>query len=199
MQYALLDYSNEHAEPYQFLVDANELHALYGGPDKLQESEPPQEDESIPFKLVYGVYKPQPFLKFPKNEIKRHILESLNKWLIHLDGNKTIYLGIEDIECLDITVMTSCGHCPKPHVSSDVAFAALIRVPDSITLGNGKTQAKTAYLKWFNQDPLTNLINRKGLFSFVAAEKRIKKELTLDNWKSFIDYKRAVRYAQKFR
>ena len=199
MQYALLDYSNEHAEHYQFLVDVNELHALYGGLDKLQESEPPQEDDTIPSKLVYGVYKPQPYFKFAKSEIKRHLLESLNKWLIHFHGNKVIYLSIEDIECLDITVMTSCGRYTKPRASSDVAFAALIRVPNPITLGNGKTQAKTAYLKWFNQDPLTNLINRKGLFSFVAAEKRIKKELTLDNWTSFIDYKRAVRYAQKFR
>lgn len=195
MQYALLNY----ADNYQLLIDANELHALYDGLDKLQEDEPPQEDDTIPFKLVYGVYKPQPHFDFPKSEIKRHLLESLNKWLIHLDGNKVIYLGIEDIECLDITVMTSCGHCPKPHASNDIAFAALIRIPDSIKLGNGKTQAKTAYLKWFNVDSLTTLINRKGLFSFVAAEKRIKKELTLDNWKSFIDYNRAARYAQKFR
>lgn len=195
MQYALLNY----ADDYQLLIDANELHALYDGLDKLQEDEPPQEDDTIPFKLVYGVYKPQPHFDFPKSEIKRHLLESLNKWLIHLDGNKVIYLGIEDIECLDITVMTSCGHCPKPHASNDIAFAALIRIPDSIKLGNGKTQAKTAYLKWFNVDSLTTLINRKGLFSLIAAEKRVKKELTLDNWKSFIDYNRAARYAQKFR
>lgn len=195
MQYALLNYAHD----YQLLIDANELHALYDGLDKLQEDEPPQEDDTIPFKLVYGVYKPQPHFDFPKSEIKRHLLESLNKWLIHLDGNKVIYLGIEDIECLDITVMTSCGHCPKPHASNDIAFAALIRIPDSIKLGNGKTQAKTAYLKWFNVDSLTTLINRKGLFSLIAAEKRVKKELTLDNWKSFIDYNRAARYAQKFR
>lgn len=195
MQYALLNYAHD----YQLLIDANELHALYDGLDKLQEDEPPQEDDTIPFKLVYGVYKPQPHFDFPKSEIKRHLLESLNKWLIHLDGNKVIYLGIEDIECLDITVMTSCGHCPKPHASNDIAFAALIRIPDLIKLGNGKKQAKTAYLKWFNVDSLTTLINRKGLFSLIAAEKRIKKELTLDNWKPFIDYNRAARYAQKFR
>ena len=197
MQYALLN-SNK-ADDYQFLVDANELHALYAGIDKLQEDEPPQEDNTTPLKIVYGVYKPQPYFNFPKSEIKRHILESLNKWLIHIDGNTVIYLGIEEIECLDITVMTSCGHCPKPHASHDVAFAALIRIPDAIKLGNGKTQAKTAYLKWFDVDTLTTLINRKGLFSFVTAEKRIKKELTLDNWKPFIDYNRAARYAQKFR
>ncbi|PSW30458.1 hypothetical protein C9J21_18560 [Photobacterium phosphoreum] len=198
MQYALLELKNNDNK-YQCLIDANELHALYEGLNKLQDDEPPREDNSAPFTLVYGVYKPQPYFSFPKSDIKQHIFASLNKWLIHLDGNNVIYLRIEDIECLDITVMTSCGHCPQPHASHDIAFAALMRIPDTIKLGHGKTQAKTAYLKWVNLDTLTTLINRKGLFSLVAEEKRIKKEVTLDNWKTLIDYKRAARYAQKFR
>lgn len=197
MQYVLFDFGNPNK--YQFLIDANELTALFDGLDHLQEEEPPQEDDTIPFKIVYGIYKPQPKKHFSKDEIKQDIEKCLNKWLIHLEGNTVIYLGIEDIECFDVTVMTSCNHCPESHESDDVVFAALIRWPDCIKLGNGQTQAKTAFLKWFDVDTLTTLINRKGLFSFIAQEKRINGTLTLDNWKPFIDDKRAVRYAKKNR
>ena len=202
MQYALLclDNTKEKQDLYQFLVDANELNALHSGVESLNDIQPSDnDDENMPLQLIYGVYKAQPFFDFPKSEIKRHILESINNWLVHIDGLNTIYLGIKDIELIDVVMTKSCGHCEKPHASNDVAFAALTHVPENLTLGNGKPQAKTAYLKWLDVDILTTLINRKGLFSFIARERRIKQKITDDNWKQFIDYKRAVRCAQELR
>ncbi|MGL4666607.1 MAG: hypothetical protein ACRCWR_01600 [Saezia sp.] len=195
MQYAIL----KAADDYKYLIDANELHALTQGLANLNDTPPDTDaDKEMPLQLVYGRYKPQPFFDFPKSEIKRHMTEAVNRWLIHLDKCNTIYLGIEAIEIIDVTLTASCGHCPTPHVTPDIAFAALVRVPESLTLGNGKSQAKTAFLQWFDVDPLTTVVNRKGLFSLILQEKRVYQPLSTDNWKQFIDYKRAVKYAQRF-
>lgn len=195
MQYALTNLEN-----YQFIIDVNEIYAFESGLAKLNDIQPePDTDKNMPLQLVYGVYKPQPYFKFPRSEVRRHILESMNHWLIHIDKLNTVYLGIEEIELIDVTLTTSCDHSPKPHASSDIAFAALMRIPDNIKLGNGKSQAKTAYLQWFEMDALTTLINRKGLFSLILPEKRIYQPLTSENWKGFIDYTRAVKYAQRSR
>ncbi|MFB1079509.1 hypothetical protein [Photobacterium damselae] len=198
MQYALLESPNPEND-YCFLVDANELKGLFDGLDYIVQNDVPDDETTLPLTLVYGVYMPQPFFEFPKSEIRRNILKSVNHWLTYLKGNTVVYCGLEDIELLDITVMKSCGHCPRPHASNDVAFAALMRIPQDLKLGNGKTQAKTVFLRWHDMDVLTNLINRDGLFSLIAPEKRIKEELDSNNWKTFIDYQRAARYAQKFR
>lgn len=194
MQYVLIPV----AEERYTLVDANELYALHHAKEPLNEL--PCDDAyeaTLERHVVYGAYKPQDHFHFPKSEVKRHMREVIDKWLVHLDGLDVHHLGIEDIEIMDVDIMRSCGHCPKPHLSSDIAFAALVLLPPSLKLGNGKTQAKTAYLKWLDMDVLTTLLNRKGLFSLIAAEKRFKQAPTLENWREFIDPKRAVKYAQR--
>ncbi|EGU31291.1 hypothetical protein VII00023_22949 [Vibrio ichthyoenteri ATCC 700023] len=196
MQYAAMKLSNAN-----ILLDANEIYALDQGLDKLIESMPDDEYEStLCRQVVYGVYIPQIDFDFPKSEIKRHIEECVNNWLIHINGLHAINIGIEDIEpYYDVTITGSCAHCPKPHTTNKVAFAALLIAPKDFKLGNGKTQAKTAYLRWFDMDILTTLLNRKGLFSLIAPEKRFKSEPTLENWRTYIDPHRAVKYAQKWR
>ncbi|RJX65851.1 hypothetical protein DZ860_21060 [Vibrio sinensis] len=198
MQYALLNRYNDNIRP---LIDAHEIYALEQGLDNLTLLPCDKHyEQSLTRQVVYGVYKPQPDAQFPKSEIKRHIFEALDKWLYHIDGLTVIQLGIEDIELFsDITIMNSCGHCPTPHKSDDIAFAALLLAPTDFNLGTGKTAAKTAFLRWDGVDPLTTLLNRKGLFSLIAPEKRKKTPPTIENWHSFIDTKRAIQYAQKWR
>lgn len=196
MQYALIKLSNGTA-----LIDANEIYALEQGLEHLTESDHDEQYESTLIRqVVYGVYIPQNDFEFPKSEIKRHIEECMNKWLIHIKGTHAIHVGIEDIEpYYDVTITSHCGHCPTPHATNNIAFAALLIAPKDFKLGNGKTQAKTVYLRWHNMDILTTLLNRKGLFSLIASEKRFKSEPTLENWRTYIDPKRAVKYAQKWR
>lgn len=198
MQYALLTSNGGNIRP---LIDAHEIYALEQGIDNLTISPCDEKYEnSLKHQVVYGVYKPQPDFHFPKSEIKRHIFECLEKWLFYIDGETVTHIGIEDIELYsDVTIMNSCGHCPTPHKSDDIAFAALLLAPDDFNLGTAKTAAKTAYLRWDDIDPLTTLLNRKGLFSFITAEKRKKIQPTIENWRTFIDAERAVKYAQKWR
>ncbi|AWG82257.1 hypothetical protein [Vibrio parahaemolyticus] len=197
MQYALLEITPE----YCALLDANELYCLTPeGRGNIELS--PHDDEyeaSLELQVVYGVYKPQPHFDFPRSEIKRHVAECIDHWLLHLKRNKGTYMGIADIELFDATIMRHCGHCPKPHVSSDMAFSALVKAPKGFDFGHGQNQAKTAFLQWSNMDLETTLLNRKGLFAFIAPERRFKKSPTLENWRTFIDPKRAVKYAQRIR
>ncbi len=197
MQYALIQVNPD----YRALMDANELYFLTEEGRYNIEMSPHDDDyeASLVQQVVYGVYKPQPHFDFPRSEIKRHILECIDKWMIHLHKSKATHMGIADIELFDATIMRSCGHCPKPHASSDIAFAALVNVPKAFDFGHGQNQAKTAFLKWFNMDLETTLINRKGLFAFIAPERRFKKTPTLENWRTFIDPKRALKYAQRIR
>ncbi|HBN6205655.1 TPA: hypothetical protein ACF311_004330 [Vibrio parahaemolyticus] len=197
MQYALIEVNPN----YHALVDANELYSLTEeGRGNIEMS--PHDDDyeaTLERQVVYGVYKPQPHFDFPRSEVKRHIKECVDHWLINLQKNKGTHIAIEDIEIFDATIMRNCGHCPKPHVSADMAFAALVKVPKAFDFEHGQNQAKTAFLKWADIDLETTLINRKGLFAFVAPERRFKKAPTSDNWRTFIDTKRAVTYAQRLR
>lgn len=193
MQYALMELNDR-----RFIFDSHEHVLLFGGGlDSFLFKEPPASDDNIPLKLVYGVYMPQPDLS--KSQIRQDIRMAVNKWLVCVHGGACNYCGIEDIELLDVTIMSQCGHCPKPHATSNVAFAALMKIPSEIVLGNGKTQARSVFVKYNNLDIPTNILNRKGLFALVCEEKRVRTELSIENWRGFIDYKRAVRYAQRIK
>jgi len=79
-----------------------------------------------------------------------------------------------------------------------LAFAALVLAPDDLNFGSGKSQSVTAFVRYHQFDPVMNIVNREGLFSFDVEEKRTKSmSITKDNWKSFIDPKRALRSASK--
>ncbi|WP_434529559.1 hypothetical protein [Vibrio sp. K4] len=196
MQYALFPINNA---PFRPLLDTAELYALEQGETALIDHQPNEDyEQTLETVLVYGAYMPQPDFEFPKDEIKRHIKADINHWLVHLKGTQMQYLAIEDIEPFyDVTITTSCGHCPKPHATPNVAFAALMYLPKDFEFGS--THAKTAYCRWFNMDALTNALNRKGLYALIASDKRFSSALTKENWRERIDTKRAIRLAQKWR
>lgn len=178
------------------LLDIAEDHILSVKPSDIIES---GKDEShFVNKLVYGRYMVQSDLSFPRNEIKRHINEAVDSWLAHISQDTVIYLSIEDIEIIDVTLTATCSHCPKPHKTSDIPFAALISCPPDFELNN-EGFAKTAFLRWHNMDIHTNLLNRMGLFAFTYEEADPEALLTKESWKNGIDYEKATEKAQKVR
>lgn len=203
MQYANMAISDDKT----ILVDANELISIHSSwkidvPSSYVKEHSP-DDSSLKPIIVYGVYMPQANYNFPFSEKKRHMLDAIEKWLVHLDNDKCNYLGIEAIHIYDEPILTTCGHkgCgTKLHRSPNIAFSALLGVPANFKIGDMKSQAKTAYLRHFDQmDVLTDLINRIGLFAFKTQEKRIPKnvELAPENWLQFVNHNRAFLAAQK--
>lgn len=192
MQYALM----KGPEEKSFLIDASELRSFQLAIDSknaknfIMETIP--NENEMRHKIVYGAYKPQ--LDFPRSEINRHIKDAVNVWLAHLSENQCFYLGIEDIIVYDEPIVTRCDHssCKKLHKSKDVAFSALVCLPPTIDVGTKKTRAISAFVRYSQQmDVITNLLNRLGVFAFKAEENRIKTELTIHNWKQYVDHKRA--------
>lgn len=200
MQYAIMKLTDDK----NVLIDAGELFAFHGAlesndPSSFVIDEEPNED-LCKLHLVYGIYKPQPDEKFPRSEVIRHAKDAVNKWLVHLDKDKCVYLGIEDIVIHDQPLLKKCNchnSCSKPHKSDDLVFSALLSLPEDVAIGDKSSFALTAFLRYREQmDVLTNMLNRLGLFAFKAEERRYKGELTEDNWKGRIDPKRAYSAAQ---
>lgn len=197
MQYAFM----KGPQDKMFLMDANELRSFHlaldsKDPANFMKDTAPNEDE-MQYRIIYGAYKPQQ--DFPKSEINRHIKEAVNVWLVHFAEDECVYMGIEDIIVYDEPILTRCDHssCKKLHKSNDVAFSALVHLPPGINVGSKKSQAVSAFVRYSQQmDAITNLLNRLGVFAFKAEEKRIKHDLTADNWKQYVDHKRAFSAAQ---
>ncbi|EGU33967.1 hypothetical protein [Vibrio scophthalmi] len=196
MQYALMKFDDDTFDP---LIDANELHALHQGLLSITNNEPTKENEKgLERVIVYGTYMPQPDLKFQRGEIRRQLLDGVGKWLAYINDLEIQYLQIEEIEpFFDVTIMSSCGHCPKPHATANIAFAALVKLPKGFEFH--ATHARSAFERWSHMDILSNVLNRDGLFALIAPEKRFSKALTAQNWRKRIDQPRAIKLAQKWR
>ena len=77
----------------------------------------------------------------------------------------------------------------------DIPFAALIRT--HVEMPSADRQAVTAFARYSGQmTPGTNILNRTGLFAFKAQERRLRGEVSRENWRTFADEKRALRAAQ---
>ncbi|NQZ49312.1 MAG: hypothetical protein HRT95_03715 [Moritella sp.] len=157
-------------------------------------------EESLSLKLVYGCYRVNPQTN-SKVDVESLINAAVNTWLCTFDDESTVYLGIEDVKIYTADIVyRDCGHssCSTEHKTSDLAFSALVLAPDDLNFGSAKSQSVTAFVRYHQFDPVMNIVNREGLFSFDVEEKRTKSvAVTKDNWKSFIDPKRALRSASK--
>ncbi|MGF1871999.1 hypothetical protein [Photobacterium indicum] len=176
------------------LLDAAEIVMLKTSPSSIIEQH--QDNTQCVSKLVYGRYMPQPDMDFPRSEVKRHIHNAIGQTLAHIRHDTAVYLEIEAIELIDVTLTINCGHCPAPHKTNDMPFAALIACPAQFEL-NKRGFAKTAFVRWHEMDIPTNILNRMGLFAFICEERRYHSHPTIDNWASRIDYRRATQRAQK--
>ncbi|MDD9196853.1 hypothetical protein PVK62_13575 [Aliivibrio sp. S3MY1] len=194
MQYALFLIGEK--EQHRPLLDAAELHALNATLSNITEND--KNESQFVQKLVYGRYKPQPDFHFPRSEVKRHINSAIGFCLAHISNTHVTYLSIDDIKIIDVNLTTSCGHCPTPHKSNDIPFAALISCPSDFEL-NKRGAAKTVFLRCHNVDIQTDLLNRMGLFALICEDRSYSSPVTKDNWTSRINYRRATKKAQELR
>ncbi|WP_257576275.1 hypothetical protein [Vibrio parahaemolyticus] len=121
MQYVLLPASNDQ----YFLADCKEIIAIKEGV-----IDAPDFDESnLTYRLMYGAYKPQAHAHYSDEEVRAHITEAIDQWLIHIDGKNVINLGIEGIVISESVIKRQCTELQHPRATQDVAFAALVKAP----------------------------------------------------------------------
>lgn len=191
MQYVLLPASNDQ----YFLADQKEVIAIKEGA-----IDAPDFDESnLTYRLVYGAYKPQPHAHYTDEEIRAHMTEAIDQWLIHINGRKVVNLCIEGIVISESVIKRQCTELDHPRATQDVAFAALVKAPESFEIDDKHYQTRTAYLRWDDTDAITTLLNRKGLFAFTSEDKRFTPEepLTKKNWRLYIDHLRMLKEARR--
>jgi hypothetical protein len=164
MQYTIIAISNKRRS----LIGAHELYALS---QKTVQASDDFSEHSLTDQFLYGVYNTQPEYDFPRSEIRRNIDESLDIWLIHIDGTRVINPGIEAIELSDSILFRQCSHGPASHERPSVAFSALVKAPPLFGVKTKSHHAGTAFLRWHNHNTLISLINRKGLFAFTCETK----------------------------
>ncbi|EIA1343278.1 hypothetical protein K6689_004284 [Vibrio parahaemolyticus] len=191
MQYVLLPASNDQ----YFLADQKEVIAIKEGA-----IDAPDFDESnLTYRLVYGAYKPQPHAHYTDEEIRAHMTEAIDQWLIHINGRKVVNLSIEGIVISESVIKRQCTELEHPRATQDVAFAALVKAPESFEIDDKHYQTRTAYLRRDGIDTITTLLNRKGLFAFTSEDKRFTPEepLTKKNWRLYIDHLRMLKEARR--
>ncbi len=195
MQYAVMNGPDN----LEFLIDTNELvsfqKAMESGDSSLFMNEKMPDEKSMHYKIAYGVYIPQSHFK--KNEIKQQINDALGVWLVHFNDNQCIFMEIEDIKIHEAIIVKPIEQ--KLKKTNEVAFSALLKVPENIKLGTDQTQALTAFVRYFDKmDPISNLLHRPGIFAFKSEEKYLGYQtLSHENWKRFANPKRAIQAAQK--
>ncbi|EIA1769352.1 hypothetical protein K6858_004233 [Vibrio parahaemolyticus] len=191
MQYVLLPASDDQ----YFLADQKEVIAIKEGV-----IDAPDFDESnLTYRLVYGAYKPQPHAHYTDEEIRAHMTEAIDQWLIHINGRKVVNLSIEGIVISESVIKRQCTELEHPRATQDVAFAALVKAPESFEIDDKHYQTRTAYLRRDGIDTITTLLNRKGLFAFTSEDKRFTPEepLTKKNWRLYIDHLRMLKEARR--
>lgn len=180
MQYALMKIS----KAKYVLVDASEYEYLRDFKGYIiSDYEPPEENTCL--KIVYGSIIPQ------SEWSEEDVIKNVNKY-------KGYALGyIHDnlchlIELLDIALYNEDD---TENRTKYIPFGALIRtVLDIPTM---KKNAITAFIRYGNMKPEDNVLNRFGVYSIKDQERRIKGNVTKENWKSFIDKERAIRVGLK--
>jgi len=185
MQYAIMKIQ----EDLNILIDALEVSALDNYSHRENEvSVVPLSDDVQDLKVVYGVFMPQPDSE--KEEVVKQITESVGYIISNIELEEETCCII-DMELVDIELYEQYGEGTYNPKGQYIPFAALIRTGREIP--KLKQRAITAFLRYANMGPLTNTLNRFGIFSIRDEERRIKKEVTVEKWKEFIDEERVMK------
>lgn len=184
MQYAVWQMPHKEKK-LDVLVDASELPILDHGEEGVSNFKTPENDDHLALKVVYGVLKSNNLRGLlDLKEMQKVIDDHKNKWLVHLkpseDESKpleAVYLGFEDM------TIFPCGHLRQ----GDFAFAALMGLPDGLKFHSEQVWGVTSFLRVHDLDLVTNLINREIVITLIEEELSINSDLTLDNWKDFVN------------
>lgn len=190
MQYAIM----KMGENLNLLIDAVEVSALDDYAHRENEvKDIPLSDDVQELKVVYGVFMRQPDSE--KEETVKQVKESIGYVISHIELDEDACCII-DMELVDIQLYEQYGEGTYNPNGRYIPFAALIRTGFVIPKLNQR--AITAFLRYENMGPLTNVLNRFGIFSIRDEEQRIRKEVTvwkefIEIWKEFIDEERVMR------
>ncbi|AWC30993.1 hypothetical protein R6231_14585 [Bacillus cytotoxicus] len=185
MQYAIMAIN----ENLNVLIDAVEVSALNDYGQREDEVKVcPLEDDVQQLRVVYGVFMPQP--NSEREKIIKQVKESVGYIISHIELEQDSCC-IVDMELVDIELYEQYGEGTYNPRGQYIPFAALIRTDHAIP--QLKKRAITSFLRYGNMGALTNVLNRFGIFSIRDEERRIKKEVTVEGWKEFIDESRVMK------
>lgn len=180
MQYALIEVSER-----KLLVDAAEVGSMNKFSDAISDADFPADDSIYQRVLAYGDYLPQPDVS--EAEAQADLADLKDCWLGTIMENACHPIGL--VALISFPAI-------RRGRSMAVPFAALVCAPEDILnqIGSRNTKrAVTAFLRYSNLSPMTNILNRKGIIAFKGIERRAT--ATEDQWKSAIDEERARRTA----
>lgn len=178
MQYARLNLS----EDISVLVDAEELGALENyrlTKKELKTIEP--DDHELEYKIVYAAFLPQP-------GTEEKVTESINQM-------KGYALGFIYRDACHLMQLVDVQIYEQNRKNFMHPAVALIRTNAEIP--TSKSRAISAFLRYYGMMVEDNILNRSGILSIRDQERRIKGELSAENWKDFIDVDRAMRIGTK--
>lgn len=185
MQYAIIEIASNFR-----LIDAAEIRAVETYGDAGIFDSPKPDVQSSPFVLCYGAYLPQHGISDERALVD--LLGAKGSWLGHIAESICQLVAVQDIRSFGMQKVGRMTYLP---------FAALIQADESVIdriKANGL--AVSCFLRYANQSPADNLLNRSGVFAMKAVEARIKGgDLSLGNWDKSVDRSRAIRTARKIK
>lgn len=172
MQYAVMEVSGK-----RLLIDVQEMAAIETHSEEIADAK--ENEETMPLKVVYGCYKPQPGIAIA--EALKMITTGLGYRHGHIDQRTC-----RGLEFLDVVTYTPVSR----GYSMDVPFAALVRT--HVEFPKDQERPMTFFLRYEGMNPATNILNRPGIYAITQQERRVK-SLEHENWRSSIDKSRATK------
>ena len=182
MQFALIKIR----ENVRRIISAEELLSLEKYGDKIKEIEFEEKTEKL--RIVYGAYLSNIGIK----------LKDIEKEMIKYKGYQHCWISKNKCIPFELCDYVQHGYL-KFGKSIRIPFTALIMTDKNTIVNNKKRHSIPGFLRYQNMIPADNILNRTGIFCIQSEERRIKKSITItrENWKYFIDIKRAIRTAKK--
>lgn len=169
----------------RLLMDAGEWQALRTFCDAIADLPGPDQN-TLPYHVCYGCYLPQADIR--EEEAMTDLAEARDHWMGIIERDKCHLIAFCDAEAFGPRYIG---------LSLRIPFAALVQADPAMIerIADKKTRrAVTAFLRYANLSPATNILNRPGVFALKGVERRIKDDpITPAGWRKHIDRDRAGR------
>jgi len=141
--------------------------------------------EKFPLRLCYGVFLPNPELD--GQDVVAHIERWKDHRLMTFHWTTTFTRECETVLLQDIIVIG--------RLDDDWPFAALVRSRDAHILTDADGGV-SYFIRYEDLDPVTNLLNRPGIFFFKEVRDTPAGDLS-GEWKSFIEEDRVLKAGRR--
>ncbi|GAL15099.1 hypothetical protein JCM19233_6115 [Vibrio astriarenae] len=127
----------------------------------------------------------------------QYIESQLGRWLNHIEARAVHHLFIQGLVISESPVKRT--DIPAAMHSEEVAFAALVKAPESFQINEQAHQVSVAYERHEGEGIAhvrTCLENREGVFVFTSEDTRFQ-PLTANNWLGYVDHFRILKEARR--